>query len=512
MRTSKLLPVLGLLTLTPCLQAQQLPEPIAPPTKHPAGTKSPDVAPTAPPQAQSIYGSIVRIEVATQVPDYREPWKAGRFGGGRGTGFLIGKNRFLTNAHVVSNARRLLITKHGSPQKHPARILHIAHDCDLALLEVEDFTPFEGLKHLDIGVVPKLETQVRVIGYPVGGNRISVTRGVVSRIDFNSYSHTRSDQHLVVQIDAAINPGNSGGPVLQNGRVVGVAFQGLRTADNTGYMIPPPVIRRFLKDIEDGKYDQYVDLGIAEFPMFNPAMRKKFGLARTSPGVLVAAVTPDGPCDDVLMADDILTAINGNPIDAAGNILIEGEKVNMNEIVERRFSGDKIKLDIIRNGKNMQKVATLKPFPPLQMYAVQYDVQPCFTTFAGLVFQPLDRNLYAAHNFKNTRVRRLFAHYIDEGIFKQRKDLVILTRTLNDPVNTHVSGHVGTAVESINGTKVTSLKQVHELLHPDKMPEFFIIKCEGIERPIIIPGDKASAASQRTQTNYGISLSHRLDK
>lgn len=461
--------------------------------------------------AKSIYGSIVRIEAATQVPNYREPWKAGRFSGGIGTGFLIGKNRFLTNAHVVSNARRLLITKHGSPQKHPAKILHIAHDCDLALLEVDDFTPFEGLKYLEIGHVPKLETQVRVIGYPVGGNRISVTRGVVSRIDFNAYSHTRSDQHLVVQIDAAINPGNSGGPVLQNGHVVGVAFQGLRSADNTGYMIPPPVIKRFLKDIEDGKYDQYVDLGITEFSMFNPAMRKKFGLSRTSPGVLVAAVTPDGPCDGVLQANDILIAINDNPVDAAGNILIEGEKVNMNEIVERKFSGDQIKLNIIRDGKKMEKTATLKPFPPIKMYAVQYGVQPRYTTFAGLVFQPLDRNLYAAHSFSNTRVRRLFAHYIDEGIFKEREDIVILTRVLTDPVNTHVSGHVGTAIESINGTKVKNLKQAHELLHPATPPEFFVIKCEGIERPIIIPGNKAAAASKRTETNYNISRSHRLN-
>ena len=317
-------------------------------------------------------------------------------------------------------------------------------------------------------------------------------------------------QHLIVQIDAAINPGNSGGPVLQNGRVVGVAFQGLRSADNTGYMIPTPVVKRFLTDIKDGSYDQYVDIGISEFPLFNPAMRKKFGLGPNSPGVLGAAVTPDGPCDGVLENNDILIAINGNAVDAAGNILIDGEKVNMNEIVERKFAGDTIQLQFLRNGKAMEKTATLKPFPPARMYSVQYGVNPRFTTFAGLVFQPLDRNLYAAHSFKNTRVRRLFAHYIDEGIFKERKDIVILTRVLTDPVNTHVSNHVGTAIESINGEKITSLDQAHSLLHPEKTPEFFVIKCEGIERPIIVPGSKAAEASERTMKNYGISSSHRL--
>lgn len=492
-------PTMAALSLLTGLQAvaQQSPDsgapaPLSPPENH------------SQPLPEKIYDSIVRIEVATQVPNYSEPWKAGRFSGGIGTGFIIGPNRFLTNAHVVSNARRLLITMHGSARKHPAKILHIAHDCDLALLEVDDFTPFLGLQHLQIGGVPKLESQVRVIGYPVGGNRISVTRGVVSRIDFNTYSHSRADQHLVVQIDAAINPGNSGGPVLQEGEVVGVAFQGLRSADNTGYMIPTPVVRRFLKDIEDGEYDKYVDLGIADFPIFNPAMQKKFGLGPASPGVLVASVTPDAPCDGVLLNNDVLTAINDQPVDAAGNVLIEGEKVNMNEIVERKFSGDTVKLSIIRDGTAMDVSCTLKPFPPTQMYAVQYGVKPRYTTFAGLVFQPLDRNLYAAHNFSNTRVRRLFTHYLDEAIFKKRKDIVILTRVLSDPVNTHLGGHVGTAVESINGEDITSLEHAHALLHPEQLPEFFVIKCEGVERPIVVPGDQAIAASQRTESNYGI--------
>ena len=120
---------------------------------------------------------------------------------------------------------------------------------------------------------------------------------MVSRIDFRPYSHSRVDSHLVIQIDAAINPGNSGGPVLQDDKVVGVAFQGLREADNTGYIIPVPVIKRFLKDVEDGKYDQYVDLGATEFQLFNPAMRKALNLPENAKGVMIASVTPEGACD-----------------------------------------------------------------------------------------------------------------------------------------------------------------------------------------------------------------------
>ena len=124
------------------------------------------------------------------------------------------------------------------------------------------------LKPLEFGGIPKLNTEVIAMGYPIGGDRISVTRGVVSRIDFRPYSHTGVDSHLTIQVDAAINPGNSGGPVLQDGKVVGVAFQGFsgRVAQNVGYMIPVPVIQRFLKDVEDGSYDHYVDLAVERLP------------------------------------------------------------------------------------------------------------------------------------------------------------------------------------------------------------------------------------------------------
>lgn len=101
---------------------------------------------------------------------------------------------------------------------------------------------------------------------------------MVSRIDFTTYAHPRNTEHLTIQVDAAINPGNSGGPVLMGNKVIGVAFQGLNNANNTGYVIPTPVIRHFLEDIKDGVYDGYVDMGIQAAPILNPAMRKAFGL------------------------------------------------------------------------------------------------------------------------------------------------------------------------------------------------------------------------------------------
>ncbi len=482
----------------------------APVMKHLFACLLPLVLAAAAPAAEKpaapsdVYKSVLRIEVATQTPDYRTPWNAGHFSGGIGTGFIIGKNQILTNAHVVSNARRVLINIYGSSKKYPAKVDYIAHDCDLALLSVEDFADFAAFPAFAFGDIPALESQVRVIGYPIGGERLSVTRGVVSRIDFQPYAHSRADSHLIVQIDAAINPGNSGGPCIQDGKVVGVAFQGLRQADNTGYIIPTPVVKRFLKDIADGTYDHYVELGISEFPLFNPAMRKALGLPDNDKGVLVTNVIPTSSADGLLKPGDILMSINGLDIDSAGMVAIDGENVNFNEIGERKFAGDKLAVRFLRDGKRNDVQIELKPLEWARIYAIDYESQPRYIVFAGLVFQPLDTNLFASQKFEDVNVRRLYSDYVPKGLFQKRPDIVMLTRVESDPATNQLDDFAGFAVDKINGTEVRDLAHAYELLYPKDPPEFFVIELFGSNRPVVMPAAKVKDANTRIQKNYGI--------
>ena len=459
----------------------------------------------------SKYEAVVRIENSSLNPDYRSPWNTGRDSGGNGTGWLVGENKFLTNAHVVSNSRIIYIKKVGDAKPYRAKIVHIAHDCDLAMLELEDPSAFEGVTPFDIGKLPQLDTTVKVIGYPIGGERISITSGVVSRIDFLSYSHTSVDLHLTIQIDAAINPGNSGGPVIQNGKVVGVAFQGYsgNIAQNTGYMIPTPVIRRFLKDVEDGKYDHYVDLSMSDFPLLNPAQRKALGLANDGIGIMVAAAEEDGSAGGILKTGDVLLAIDGRPVKSNGLINYEGEDVNMNEIVERKFAGDVIKLKIWRQNQSIDTKVTLKRFLPYLIAAKKYDEKPRYIMFAGLAFQPLDRNLMAAHGMKNLQVRYHFDSYVSADIYKDRPEVIVLTSILPDSINSYFSNFKHSIVDEVNGVKVKTLKDVHNALARDN-GDYIIISLLGNGRPIVIERSKVEAAQKRIQEKYNVIKDHYL--
>ena len=216
----------------------------------PAQAVVPVPVPIAPPKPNGpVQKSLVRITATAVEPDYKAPWNAGAIQRGVGAGFVIEDKRILTNAHVVSNSRYLTVERDGDPNKYPAKVLFIANDCDLALITVDAPNFFKNMVPLKFGGIPALESTVSAYGYPIGGERMSVTTGIVSRIDFQLYTHSSIDQHLAVQISAQINPGNSGGPVMQNGKVIGVAFQGYSgdVAQGVAYMIPTPVINRFLR-------------------------------------------------------------------------------------------------------------------------------------------------------------------------------------------------------------------------------------------------------------------------
>lgn len=304
----------------------------------------------APLNAVEISRSLVRIEATSQEPNYKSPWSPGDVSSGVGAGFAVTGKRIMTNAHVVSNARFLTVFKEGDPNPYIAKVLHIAHDCDLALLSIDNPEFFKDTLPLDLGGIPEIESVVSAYGYPVGGTRLSVTRGIVSRIDFQIYSHSGMDSHLAIQIDAAINPGNSGGPVMQNGKVVGVAFQGYSgdVAQNVGYMIPTPVIQRFLKDVEDGRYDRYVDLAITYSNLFNPAARRALGVSGDNSGVVVSSVYSGGASDGIVNPGDVILKIDGHTVSSDGTIPLENEAVPLDEVVERKFKGEKVKLEIGR--------------------------------------------------------------------------------------------------------------------------------------------------------------------
>ncbi len=518
------------LLLTPILDAQESTP--APPPMEPQGPQAPQApgprrssppaqeaipvpVPMAPPKPNGpIQKSLVRITATSVEPDYRAPWNAGALQRGVGAGFVISGNRIMTNAHVVANSRYVTVERDGDPNKYPATVQFIANDCDLALITVPAPDFLKNMIPLKFGGIPALESTVSAYGYPIGGERMSVTTGIVSRVDFQLYTHSSVDQHLAIQISAQINPGNSGGPVMQDGKVVGVAFQGYSgdVAQGVAYMIPTPVINRFLKDISNGHYDEYPDLAITYAKLQNPVQRKFLGLKDDDRGVLVSSVVAAGPSDGILRPGDVLLAIDGHPIASDANVELEGdgERAQFEEVVERKFKGDSVKFDILRDKQPM--TATIKLYKPWP-YAVQghtYDVRPRYVLYGGLLFQPLGLDMLEAYRTTDLRLRHFFEYFILEQIYLQHPDVIVLSNILPDPINTYLAPYRGAIVDEVNGKKILTLDELATALAQG--PERLVIRMIGDGPPLVLDRNKVEAARERIKTRYNVAKEQNLEE
>lgn len=468
--------------------------------------------PVVPPRPNGpVQKSLVRIVATAVEPDYKAPWNAGTIARGVGAGFVIDGNRIITNAHVVSNSRYLTVERDGDPNKYPATVQFVAHDCDLAVITVADKNFFKNMLPLKFGGIPQLESTVSAYGYPIGGDRMSVTTGIVSRIDFTLYTHSYIDQHLAVQISAQINPGNSGGPVMQDAKVVGVAFQGYSgdVAQGVAYMIPTPVIQRFLKDIADGHYDRYVDLGLTYSKLQNATQRRYLGLKDDDRGVLVSTVVAAGPCSKAVKPGDVLLAIDDHPIATDANVELDGERVEMPEVVERKFKGEKVKLDIWRDKKPVTATVQLDTVKPYLIQGHTYDVRPRYVVYGGLIFQPLSLELIEAYQPTDLRLRHFFDFYVLEQIYLEHPEVVVLTNILPDPINTYLAPYRGQIVDKVNGKKIGTLADLAKALAEPS--DRLVVDLIGDGPPLVLDPTKVAEARERIRSRYNVVAEQNLE-
>ena len=464
-------------------------------------------------QALSIEDSVIKIYCASQSYLFDRPWRKTGVRLSRGTGFIIKGGKILTNAHVVSDAKYIEVQKFKGAGKYIAEVEYISHGSDLALLKVKDKKFYESVTPFEFGKMPELNSIVTTYGYPLGGMQLSVTRGVVSRIEMHTYSHSGIEQHMTIQTDAAINPGNSGGPVIQNGKVAGIAFQGLSDAENVGYLIPAIVVKQFLDDIKDGKIDGFSDLAIDyRFDCENPSVRKILGLPDELTGVVVTKLFPNMPAWKLLKKMDVITQIEGKDISNDGFIYLDGRKMNFLEIVERLQVNSMIHLKVWRDKKLINVTVPAKPWKMKINMANPYGVVPSYYIFGGLAFTPLSKGYVSAAGGWQSMplpVKVLYANASMEEKYAKYENFPVLSTILPDEINVNMDQFVGYVVDTVDGEKIYSLKDIKKVL--DKSTNDIIeIKFMDKDVPLIISRKDAVAKGPYILEKYHIPSGERL--
>jgi len=474
-----------------------------------AGRAAEDVAVGAGKAVKSdrrLKEAIVKIFTIQNPPDYYNPWSMRGSRGITGSGCIIKGKKILTNAHVVSDETFVQVRRYGRSRKVRARVVEVSHDADLALLEVDDDSFFEGIRPLELGRLPEPQQEVMVYGFPLGGDTLSVTKGVVSRIEHRTYVHS-SCYLLAGQIDAAINPGNSGGPVIVDGKVAGVVMQGVPQADNIGYMVPVPVIRHFMDDIADGRYDGFPSLGVVMERMENADLRRRYRMPEEYTGMLVVKVVPGSPADGKIEKGDVILEVDGHPVADDGTVEFRpDERTSVAYFIQAHQIGDRMRVAVLREG--LRKEIEVKLSRPLEADRLipmeQYDRLPTYYIFGGLVFCPLTKNLLSTWDGKwySSAPRELLALLSDNYVTRERDEVVLMLRVLAADVNEGYHDYSNWIISEVNGHKVRNLRDLIRRVEGSQ-DEFIEFSNDHGQR-IVFDRRKAQAACDAILETYHI--------
>jgi len=434
-------------------------------------------SPVADPEAegQDIEDSVVKLNVTARAPDFFRPWTKAAPSKGSGSGVVIAGSRILTNAHVVMHASEVLVQLRKGGDQHPAKVTAIAPGIDLAIVELNDPSALEGIAAVELATdLPQIKSQVSVYGYPQGGDDLSVTDGIVSRIEFATYNFGASG--VRVQVDAALNPGNSGGPAIQDGKIAGLVFSKIQEADNIGYLIPPEEIQAFLTDAGDGEYEGNPLLFDSYQTAENIALRKYLKLPKETTGLVVTRPYREEDEDYPLKKWDVITHIGPHAIDNQGYVQVrDGLRLKYMYYVSKLASDGEVELTILRDGKTKTVRVPVAPdrellIPPLK------NNYPDYFIYGPIVFTPATQEYLRALGGAGTSMLAA----IDSPIMKRLYDLpaepgeqlvLIATRMFPHPITQGYDNRPLGVISKVNGKEIKNLRHLAEVLR-DNDDEF----------------------------------------
>mmetsp|Transcript_3898 Transcript_3898/g.11656 ORF Transcript_3898/g.11656 Transcript_3898/m.11656 type:complete len:549 (-) Transcript_3898:1965-3611(-) len=455
---------------------------------------------------------IVKVHTTHCYPNYSLPWQKLRQYQTTSSGFVIDVERrwILTNAHSVQHHTVVRVKRHGSDSKFTANVLSEGFDCDLALLTVKDDAFWEGVEEIRFGKAPHLQQAVTVIGYPVGGENISVTTGVVSRIEMQQYSHC-STQLLGIQIDAAINAGNSGGPTIdENGMLVGIAFQSLspKNAENIGYIIANSVADHFLADFaKHERYTGFCDCGFDWQKMENPHLRESLGMKEGQSGILVRRVEATLNVASALQKDDVILDFDGTKISNDGTVEYrKGERVSFGYLVSNKFVDDACRVTVLREGKRLSLEYKLSSVEDaLLVSTIDRKREPEYFTVAGLVFvvlsDPYLKSEYGDRWDYDSPVK-LLNKLLWDSKKKPDEQVVILSQVLDAEISSGYEFITNTIVLKFNGTEVENLRHLADMV--ESTTEKYMRFDLDYDEVVVLETKVARTASKEILAQHGI--------
>jgi len=414
-----------------------------------------------------VENSVVKVFSTVRNPDYYKPWSKQAPSELTASGVVIEGKRILSNAHAVLYASQVQVQANQAGDKVSATVVAVAPGIDLAVLKLDDESFFDTHPPVPRAtMLPEIKDAVMAYGYPKGGASLSITKGIVSRIEFAAYNLGTGG--LRIQIDAAINPGNSGGPAVVGDKMIGLAFSHLASSESIGYIIPCEEIELFLKDIAGGHYHGKPTFTDELQTLENPALRDFLKIEKPASGIIIHKPDSDDPAYP-LKQWDVITKIGDTPVDDEGMIKVNNSlRVLFNYMVQKITTHGKLPLTVIRSGKEVSvdvpvQSARQLVIPPLA------GAYPSYFVYGPLVFSAATQEFVGGFGASSRQWLTdvgspLMSRLGDKPAFEGEGLVVVSSPFFPHKLSKGYGSPLGEVVKSVNGVRIKNLNHLVEVL------------------------------------------------
>jgi S1-C subfamily serine protease len=464
---------------------------------------------------EGVETKVVRVLATKKAPYYHKPWKSPNFESIMASGFFFKDEKnfpgmeglILTNAHAVTMAESVRISNGKEKRRYEAKLVGVFDSADFAVLQLEpeDLKMYERrngkIEPLTFGDSDALRPGDKVLGwgYPLGGDAISKSEeGEVNRIEINRYAYSQ-EQWLMVQTSLQQNRGNSGGPVLKDGKVVGIAFQGMKDADRINYFIPINLVKFILPTV--ARKEKLSRWRYAVQHLF-PRLKEYYGLDKEQGGILLDFIIPDGgPYTFGLRAGDIITDIDDHEIDNFGEVYFKplGQKIFFGEILNRKRLGDPLTVRVIRDGKPLTITGVITPGLPRLVPKIFTKAN--YFVHGGVGFVELTYNCIVNLGKSGEAFR---AKYEDEFPQKPHEKIVIISEIFPEYGLTSAAPFLK-RVKKVDGKDVLNVERLYAMIQDLKREgrKKVLLELTGnLRLPLDIAG--ADELDRKIREKYGI--------
>lgn len=451
------------------------------------------------------YGDqVVSLSVTTQSWEMGQPWL--KTSPARRVAQAVpvsegGENYLLTTAQAIEDATLVRVKKHGEPDETLARVRYVDREANLALLSVEDKDFYSDLAFVRFSKKPIASGTVSISHWKE--NQLETMEGRISRaVTFDSPTGTLGFVGLRITTD--LNGGQAEA-VFVGPRLVGLS---IGQVDSELSVMPAEFIEKWLSEVRDaGVVPQWVgDLGISAQAIRSPALADWLGVDGLN-GILVLGVQQGGAACGQLKRGDVLLAIDGHPLDGAGNIHDPLYGLLSNEYLLTQYRpGMQLPVTILRDHVRQEVLLTLRSYNGASwLIPVDRTDPPPYLMAGGLVFREYDE-------FYSARAPELRILALDNwgSQNSDQRRIVVLAMVLPDPYNLGYHSLADLWVEQVNGQAIDGVEDVLEALkHP--INGYDVVRFHPNPRiaEAVLDAATLEAATQRIAAAYGVPETYR---